>query len=71
MSRLKYLINCTNIHHLNSDLKDLIDEEVIMGKNKFISEYTKNALYNFWIDILKTLFCQNNSRQELDTDEIV
>jgi hypothetical protein len=58
MSRLKYLINCITPTQLSSDLRDLIDEEVIMGKSKFMSEYTKNALYNFWIEILKTIYCQ-------------
>jgi hypothetical protein len=38
------------------DISDLIDDEVILSKNKFISDYTKNALYNFWIDIIKSLF---------------
>lgn len=38
------------------DVSEIINENVILGKNKFISDYTKNALYNFWIDIIRTLF---------------
>lgn len=49
------------------DINELISDEVILGKYKFISEYTKNALYNFWIDIIKTLFGPN-TRQDYAND---
>jgi len=49
-----------NPTHKIKDISDLISDEVILGKNKFISEYTKNALYNFWIEIIKTLFVSNS-----------
>lgn len=37
-------------------MSDIVNENVIIGENKLISDYTKNALYNFWIEINKTLF---------------
>ena len=62
MNRLKYLINCMNEKHRLKDINELISYEVILGRNKFISEYTKNALYNFCIDIIKTLFVTNSQK---------
>ena len=69
MNRLKYLINCTSPTNKLSDIGEVINDEIILGKNKFISEYTKNAVYNFWIDIIKTLLIQNPAKQDFFSDQ--
>ena len=64
VNRLKFLVNCCNSQNKLKDIDELINDEIILGKNKFQSDYTKNALYNFWIEIVKSLFTTSNYSQQ-------
>ena len=50
---MKLFLNCKSETDKIPRINDLIDEEVILGKNRFLNFYSKNYLYNHWIDIVK------------------
>ena len=35
-------------------MNDILNEEVIFGKKKILGEYSKNAIYSYWIEIIKS-----------------
>jgi hypothetical protein len=59
VNRLKLLMNNLSENRLKKEeaadvIKEILNEETIFGKNKFLGEYSKNAICNFWIDILRS-----------------
>lgn len=59
INRLKLFIGIIGEDKLNKAealevVKQLLNEDVIFGKNKFMGEYSKNLITNHWLDSIKS-----------------
>ena len=64
-NRLKLFINIIGEDKLTKGeatevIKELLNEDVIFGKNKFIGEYSKNLITNYWLDAIKSPIILHN-----------
>jgi len=60
VNRLKMLVGCRNHKNKIKDISDLINNDIIVGKSKFLNYQSRNELYSFWYEIIKSIFVSNN-----------
>lgn len=56
---MKLLLNNLDKNKLTKNdaldiMNDILNEDIVFGKKKILGEYSKNAIYSYWIEIIKS-----------------